>query len=223
VIGEKFAETYAAITRGTRERGKTLNRMDVVVSYLDGAGKSGPEMARKFRTTNNIAFDNVLEIAELGDAVARLRPAAIIFVDDFVATGDSVVSGLDRIDPSVVDTMRSGELRTGFACVAGFQAGLENIKSALNSLGVKARVHAGETLTDADRCFHPKSRFFTTETERASAELIAKRAGELLDKRQPLGFEGSQAAVVFEASCPNNTLPILWAKRGNWRPLFPRL
>jgi hypothetical protein len=39
---------------------------------------------------------------------------------------------------------------------------------------------------------------------------------------QPLGFGHCEAAVVFESSCPNNTLPILWAASRDWTPLFPR-
>jgi len=37
-----------------------------------------------------------------------------------------------------------------------------------------------------------------------------------------LGYGNSQATVVFEQSCPDNTLPILWAKSRDWKPLFER-
>lgn len=222
LISEKFEETYAAITRGTRETNRPLSRGDVIVSYLDGAGKSGPEMAKKFRMVNDIAFDNILEIAEMADAISRMSAKTIIFVDDFVATGESVASGISRLVPSVIEFMRSDGIRTGFACVAAFETGLRRIGDVFKEIGVKARVQAGDTLNDRDRCFHPTSRFFDSDDERVAAEVIATRAGEALDKRQPLGFGNAQAAVVFEGRCPNNTLPILWANQGGWKPLFPR-
>lgn len=48
-------------------------------------------------------------------------------------------------------------------------------------------------------------------------------------KTHPLGFENSQALVVFPYNPPNNTIPILWASRFSvaenryWKPLFPRV
>jgi hypothetical protein len=89
-------------------------------------------------------------------------------------------------------------------------------------MGIKVRVHAADVLTDADRCFHPTSRFFSSEEDRVAAEAVALRAGQELDKKQPMGYGNAQAAIVFEGRCPNNSLPILWAERGGWKPLFPR-
>jgi hypothetical protein len=219
-ITEAFIETYSAIMRG--RRGRAASRADVLVSYLDGAGKSGPEMATKFRRVNEIAFDNVFEMAELPDGVARLTPKTIIFVDDFVATGDSVAEGLAQLDTVVHEYMRTEDVRVGFACVAGFDAVLRHVADAFKALGVRGRVHAADDLTDADRCFHPHSRFFESEEERVTAELIAVRAGELLERNHPAGYGNVQAAVVFEGRCPNNTLPVLWASSSEWIPLFPR-
>jgi hypothetical protein len=221
-ISEIFSEVHRAIARGTREKAGTLLRSDVVISYLDGAGKSGAEMVKKYRMATNISYDNVLEISELPGALDELVPAIVVFVDDFVATGASVEEGLRRLDPSVVAYLRREGVRTGFACVAGFDAGLKRVGRAFRDVGVKARVNAGDVLTDADRCFHAESRFFGTEHDRFMAESIAQREGERLEKRQPLGYGGCQAVVVFEGRCPNNTLPILWSDRAGWKPLFRR-
>lgn len=59
------------------------------------------------------------------------------------------------------------------------------------------------------------------------ARKIAETIGASLEKRHPLGWEDSEALVVFPDNTPNNTLPILW-KAGakvdgkEWHPLFPR-
>ena len=60
--------------------------------------------------------------------------------------------------------------------------------------------------------------------KRAEATVIARAYGTELVKNDPLGHGNCQALVVFEMTCPNNSLPILWASpRGTrWRPLFPR-
>ncbi|MBL7921660.1 MAG: hypothetical protein JNJ40_15205 [Bacteroidia bacterium] len=38
----------------------------------------------------------------------------------------------------------------------------------------------------------------------------------------PLGYENSQALIVFPYNPPNNTLPIIWSNKANWNPLYPR-
>jgi hypothetical protein len=39
----------------------------------------------------------------------------------------------------------------------------------------------------------------------------------------PLGYENSQALIVFPYNPPNNTLPIIWSANNNWVPLYPRV
>jgi hypothetical protein len=223
LINEKLAEAHAGVVRGTRERPGALSRSDVVVSYLDGAGKSGPDMAKRYRMVNDIAYDNVLELAELEQVLESAPPAGVIFVDDFVATGQSIGAGVARLPSGVLEYLRDSRIRTGFACVAGFEQGLKRITAAFKHVGIRARVRAGDLLSERDQCFHEQSRFFSSARERLSAEAVARRIGEELDRRQPAGYGDMQAAVVFESSCPNNSLPILWASSANrWRPLFPR-
>lgn len=38
----------------------------------------------------------------------------------------------------------------------------------------------------------------------------------------PLGFDNSQALIIFAYNPPNNTLPIIWSSK-NWKPLYPRI
>jgi hypothetical protein len=42
------------------------------------------------------------------------------------------------------------------------------------------------------------------------------------DVPHPLGYNNSQALIVFAYNPPNNTLPIIWSSK-NWNPLFPRV
>ena len=43
-----------------------------------------------------------------------------------------------------------------------------------------------------------------------------------LEETHPLGYNNSQALIVFAYNPPNNTLPIIWSSK-NWKPLYPRI
>ncbi len=51
---------------------------------------------------------------------------------------------------------------------------------------------------------------------------IAKEKGAISEPRLPLGYGGTELAVVFERGCPNNSVPILWgeATTPKWMALF---
>lgn len=38
-----------------------------------------------------------------------------------------------------------------------------------------------------------------------------------------MGYENSQLLIAFSHGAPNNTLPIFWSSKNDWKPLFPRL
>ena len=75
--------------------------------------------------------------------------------------------------------------------------------------------------------YSPENNIFETPEERLKAFDIAHRIGSVLYRNNPLGWEDSQALVVFPENVPNNTLPLFYAEgveyNGHpWRALFPR-
>lgn len=223
-ITEKFRMLHAAaFPRQAQPEGPELRRTDVVVSYLDHVGKSGPTYAQRYRLANRIDYDNVAELGALDSAIDDRRPRALVFVDDFVGSGSSLAETIATIPDQLVTKVREQKILVGFACVAGFADGLQHVQAAFRERGfLRTRVNAADTLTAADRCFSSESRFFSSEAERGKAEEIVARFGRNLEPQHPLGFHDGQAAIVFETRCPNNALPVLWAARADWRPLFPR-
>ena len=88
----------------------------------------------------------------------------------------------------------------------------------------RSHVSVADPLDDSDRCFSETSTVFRDAAMRARAKGLAEEYGKRVVRSHPLGHGGSEALVVFEMTCPNNTLPVLWAegRHGDWRPLFPR-
>ena len=118
---------------------------------------------------------------------------------------------------------KEGRVELLYLSVAGFEDGLERVRSQLGNESVLCAT----TLSDEDQAFHPEAGIYQTAEERIAARELAGEVGAVLEKHHPLGWEGSQALVVFPDWAPNNSLPILW-KEGRsykgrlWTPLFPR-
>ena len=117
------------------------------------------------------------------------------------------------------------KLRVIFIAVVSTKQGWKNINEVVNSLAIPFETHYCEILDETEYIFSEQSKVFPDVSERDLAKITATKYGKLLVKDNPLGFGGVGVSVVFERSCPNGTLPILWAenKTHNWMPMFKRL
>ena len=79
-----------------------------------------------------------------------------------------------------------------------------------------------EPLNESDKCFSDESKIYTNPDDRRNARDICWEKGNYLLYNNPLGFGDCQSIVVFPDTCPNNSLPILWAEKENFKPLFKR-
>jgi len=111
-----------------------------------------------------------------------------------------------------------------YASVVGYEDGIGFVQA---QMGDDAIVICLDTLSNSDKAFDQQNAIFSTFEERERALEIAKRIGTVLEPKWPLGWENSEALVVFPENIPNNSLPILY-KEGRkyqerpWTPLFPR-
>jgi hypothetical protein len=82
-----------------------------------------------------------------------------------------------------------------------------------------------DTIDESEIFFNENSRIFQTNEEKIKAKNIAYDYGFKLFKKHPLGYDDFGLLIVFFDNCPNNSLPILWArsdKNPKWFPLFER-
>ncbi len=224
MIREKLSEAHQRVIRGLRQRieKRQRKRKDILVSYPGGEGKSGATYARLYADENDIWYDNVVNLNTL---VKRLEEdkeiQAIVFVDDFVGTGQSASSFLDELNARVDETLRPLP-KLMLVAIAGFKDAASRIESHAERLGFDLEVLVCDPLDASCSVFGDKSEAFADSTERTAAAKIAERAGRILEKKWPLGFGDCQATVVFDSSCPNNSLPVLWKEASGWLALFPR-
>jgi hypothetical protein len=224
-VRERLREAHEIVRRGltyTREKGQRRIR-EVVVSYVDGPGKSGATYAGLYAEENGILAERVVEKTALARSVHKFSEVqALVFVDDFTGTGDQAceyIAGLARGGSNI--WARPG-LRSYFLIVAGFGKAQDRIQSEIDKLQLPIQVRVCMPLGEEDRFFSERSAAFPDPVTRVEAEAIARRMGAPLLRQKALGWGNLASRVVFESSIPNNAPPILWAASGSWTPLFPR-
>lgn len=225
-IREKLREAMGIVRRNTVERrqeGKRTRR-DILITSFGGPGKSGTKFARLFAYENKISTDNVIDIPKLihllESGVSDLQ--CVVIVDDFIGSGESAASELRRMFDDAVSIPMFRKVKWIYITVCGFEKGIAKVEKEIAGRELSIEVHVCDPLTEKDRAFSEESTLFVNADERSRAYDLAYRIGKDLEPDAPLGYNGSQALVVFDDSCPNNTLPILREKGKDWTPLFPR-
>jgi hypothetical protein len=217
---------HGIVVRGLVERvsHKQVKRwQSLIVSYLDGPGKSGARFAKLFVDENGMYHESLVERTALKSTIAKRDDLqGLVFVDDLVGSGHSATDYLQAFLDECGEAVKEKSIRVFFVAVCGYDNGMRYIEEHLKSDIVRINVHFCDPLNVSDACFHNQSRVFTDQVERLRAKEIAETKGVVLCKPAPLGYSGSEALVVFSHNCPNNTLPILWEKNRDWNPLFRR-
>jgi hypothetical protein len=196
-------------------------RADIIVNYVGGASKRGAHYAKLYANENDILTTNVVSAAKLSSALGTShRFQALIIVDDFIGTGTSAIEHFRTIEHDLRVVHETRPLRVVYVAVAGFADGRATLQSYLDTLRIPITIHVGDVLGPEARCFGDKSTVYASLTDREDALQLALPEGERLMAAHPLGRGDCQATVVFETTCPPNSLPILWAESPHWIPLF---
>lgn len=225
-IRQRLVTLQQMITRDVsfRYEGKVPRLHDIVISYLDGPGKSGFQYAKLYGEENKIYFNNIQEPTRaLKSARGDNSVKAIVFVDDFLGTGRSAIDSLSGMRDELLELETARKIAVFICVVAGFQKSAHSVEHELAAKGFHAHVRIAEPLADGDRAFSDQNKVYRDADERAKAKRLARDLGARLEPKHPLGYGDSEALVVFERSCPNNTLPIIWGSSRDWVPLFKRL
>jgi hypothetical protein len=225
-IRNKMEVVHGIVTRGMVDRRihKQVKKWPgVLVSYLDGPGKSGARFAKLYVDENEMYSENLIEKSQLKEVLSKREDLdGLVFIDDFIGTGRSICDYLENFIATCWSLVKQRRLRVFVISVCGFESGKKAIEGFLNAKAVPIRVHICDLFDESDKCFSPSSKVFPEPEDRNRAMEIAEQKGLQLCKPAPLGYGNSQALVVFSHNCPNNSLPILWEKTRDWMPLFRR-
>lgn len=143
---------------------------------------------------------------------------ALVFFDDIIGSGNQSITFYN-------ENLSQKDVGMYYFSLMALSDGLNNVKSIA---GFK-NVYAAEIVDQYSSVFKEKSKVYRDEKDRLLIESFAKKYGEKLYPKYPLGYDNCQALIVFEHNVPNNTLPIIWASENNekakslsWKPLWER-
>ncbi len=207
---------------------KSDRRRDVLITWVDGAGKSGNTVAGLYAEENRISTTCIVPPDAVGktlDGAKGSPPAAVIVVDDFIGTGESLSTNLKAFVESLGTRLMDSDIRLLTVAALGTAKGERFLRERIARLGCTAELRIAEVLSKAHFAFDEASHLWCDSEERGRAYELCQRLGAKVHRQNPLGFGNLGLLLVFQDTCPNNTLPILHGRipgADGWRPLFER-
>ena len=142
---------------------------------------------------------------------------ALVFFDDIIGSGNQAITFAKQ-------NLQNITINKYYFAFLAFEKGYNNVKKSKYFENII--VH--EILSDEFKAFSPNSQVFPDKYTRERIKKLCIKYGEELYSH-PLGYDNSQALIVFPHNTPNNTLPIIWASDKNekksgiiWYPVWER-
>lgn len=213
---------YEQISKLPKDRPKHIvplgkpGKSGAAISYwIHGLMKRNDLQSMNFHSSVEafISYRNSVAWETLNDVV--------VYVDDFIGSGGSVVTALLSLDkkdmrPEVLSDAYSGRLYVVAAIV--MDNGYSKITKDISGAVILGDSHY--------KGFDPHKKVFGSYFKTKAVREMCYKYGEQLYKGWPLGFENTQSLVLMQHSSPNNTIPVLWSDNQyqgrNWNPLMPR-
>ena len=194
----------------------------LVMGEVPSVTDSGYVFTRKARTLG-IPEDHIMSHEKVFTRIQGGFNRAIVFVDDFVGSGDQFISTWNRIPSNQYESFRT--LATGsqakfYYCPAFCtQPGLDSIKSNCPEVSV----NPGVLIPDNYGALAPDSIVWPSQL-RSTAENFLHSASTRAGIPENLwrGYASLGLTIAFEDSVPDATLPIIYWEKNGWHPLMRR-
>lgn len=207
---------------------KTDRRRDLIITWVDGPGKSGNTLAGLYAEENRISTTCIIapeSVAKHIDSNSSNPPAAIIVVDDFIGTGQSLAKNLVTFVESLQARLKQHDVKLLVITLLATVEGEKYVRDKISRFECEAELRIAEVISNRHFAFEKNSPIWISTDERGRAFELCQRLGSKIYKSNPLGYGAMGLLLVFQDTCPNNTLPIIHARVGGqdpWTPLFER-
>jgi AAA ATPase domain len=236
-IRQKLKTIHSAVTPmlpNFIRKKSTDVRSDLIITYVDGPGKSGAEYARLYAEQNYIDARCVKERGRFAQDVAyhlghiNAQLHAVVIVDDIVGTGDALSGNLQSFLEENGDLLASKKIPIIVIAVSATEFGLSIVRERYAEVpGLQLEIRTCEILAPKYIAFGPHRGFWESQDQYDEAKALCIQLGTRLGAKKPLGYKDQGLLVVFPHTCPNNTLPLLHSDGRRtepkpWHCLFPR-
>ncbi|EMG7548318.1 hypothetical protein ACKGLS_003459 [Vibrio alginolyticus] len=143
---------------------------------------------------------------------------AIIFVDDFIGSGNRVREFLTSfwIEPSVVSWLSGKQMKFHVVAYSGMEEGIASVER-----------HRSKPSVSIYRDAPTYDSFLWDKSKKEKVKNVFSKYGRIANQKRKnmwFGYKEGMGAIVFEHGCPNNTPAILWEpdfQGSGWKGLFP--
>lgn len=193
---------------------------------IGNPSESGSHILYYFRQENDLDKDLFINTHEIFDtnrstgknSLKNKKIKRYIFIDDFCGTGHQA----EEYSRDIVDDMLKFEpnLEIHYLVLFATSEGMDYIRNR-----TKFVPKCVFELDNSFKCFSVESRYFYIKFNNITkdfAEKFSKSYGKKILPLHPLGYNNSQLLIGFAHNVPDNTLPIIWGKNDDFKPIFKR-
>jgi hypothetical protein len=207
-------------------------RRDVLITYVDGPGKSGATYASLYADENRIstrcvtAPETMAKTLSVYEATAGTSISALVIVDDVIGSGNSLSKNLNSFVDEHKEFFKERKIPILVITLCATPKGEQKVRDELSKIDVQIDLKVLEPMGERHSAFGETLGFWESSDEKGRAKELCLRLGAKVNKTNYLGYGDQGLLLVFPDTCPNNSLPILHGSSSGpdaWNPLFPRL
>jgi hypothetical protein len=216
----------------TKIKGK--GRAGVVITYLDGEGKSGQFYSARFAEENQIPTRSIISPVRFSQLLQKYVTEhgsvdVLVVVDDIVGTGDTLATKLTEFVLKNENILRGLGKPLVALVLTGTQSGCDRVMEAMEKFHwLDFDLRVCDPLLRSSFAFDHENGIWASTDEFERAKSLCRDLGINIYPAAPFGFEDQGLLIVFPDTCPDNTLPIIHSAAlpdapRKWQPLFPRI
>lgn len=212
---------------------KHERRRDIAIVYVDGEGKSGQLLSRRYAEENKLSTQSITKSDNFSSWIKRAEDQlnvtfnGIVIIDDIAVTGKSLSSNLDAFIKSNKIDILNRNIHISSIVLYGTERSAQAIQSIQGTHpDISFDFYICNHIEEHHMAFHADNGTWQSAIEKEKAIALCRRIGTKVYPRHPLGYGEMSLTIVFPDNCPNNSLPILHSGgkgEGGWKPIFPRI
>ena len=231
-IREALQTLHSAIRPSLPEfviRKRSDRRPDVLLTYADGEGKSGQYYASRYAEVNKLSAKSIVAPYHFSEQVREkmekgLKPAALLFLDDLVATGRSLAKNLGNFVNANEALLREMSIPVTAMALAVTPDGDEKVRNAMGEFDwLQFDLRYVDAVGPRDQAFPEDLGIWTSKDEKERAKALCEDMGALIYPEKPAWLWQSRVASQLprELSQQLSADPALTVARRSGKILAP--